>query len=64
MPRNKPLMSRSELRDDLKSTRAVAAAWKKAGCPKEGIVVNGVRHVPLPFDELDEPKFEAEKAGK
>jgi hypothetical protein len=57
MPKKKSQMSRSEIRDCIKATRVIVTAWEKAGCPKAGIVFNGVRFIPLPFDELEGQKF-------
>jgi hypothetical protein len=64
MAKKKSQISRREVRDCIKEHRAIVAAWEKAGCPKEGIVLDGMRHKPLPFAEMDGPKFKAAKAGK
>jgi hypothetical protein len=32
------------VKDGIKNTNAIVAAWQRAGCPEKGIVVDGYRH--------------------
>jgi hypothetical protein len=39
------------VKDGIKNMKDIIVAWQRAGCPEEGIVVDGYRHKVAPFNK-------------